>query len=60
MVFIILIMKVNPFLKKFVLVSNSDINIMHCLLIVRLFEMPFVLRGLNWCGMQQFSAALIH
>ena len=33
MVFVILIMKVNPFLKKFVLASNSDINIMHCLLI---------------------------
>lgn len=58
-VFSILTMKVKPFLKKYVSVSNSDINIMHCLLMVRFFEMPFVLRDLNWCGMQRFSAAQI-
>lgn len=47
MVFIILIVKVNLFLKKFVLVSNSDTNIMHCLPMAKFFEMPFMKKGLN-------------
>ena len=42
-----LIVKVNLFLKKFVLVSNSDTNIMHCLPMAKFFEMPFMKKGLN-------------
>lgn len=39
--------------------TNTDINIMPCLLMTMFFKALFVLRGLNWYGMQRCSEALI-